>query len=178
MSLGERYARFLVRHAWTVLLAVVLVTAALGVGMRRLRVEFDIEASLPSAHPFVQIDHEIRRDFGGRNTMFVAVVPREGDVWRPEVLAVVQDVTLAALRLPDVIAQNVVSLAAPGVRHVEDDGGTIKVDYLMRNVPTTPEEIARLRANVDDDPQLRGIDRKSTRLNSSHSRASRMPSSA
>jgi predicted RND superfamily exporter protein len=56
-----------------------------------------------------------------------------------------------------VIAQNVVSLAAPGVRHVEDDGGTIKVDYLMRDVPTTPEGIARLRANVDDDPQLRGI---------------------
>ena len=68
-----------------------------------------------------------------------------------------RDVTLAALRLPDVIAQNVVSLAAPSVRHVEDRGGSIEVDYLMRDVPQTPEEIAALRARVEDDPQLRGM---------------------
>jgi len=153
----ERYARFLTRHAWSVLLAVALVTGALIVGIGRLRAEFSVEASLPAGHPFVQIDREIRREFGGRNTMIIAIVPRDGDVWRPAVLQVVQEVTLAALRLPDVIAQNVVSLAAPSVRHAEESGGSISVDYVMRNVPQTPEEIARLRARVDDDPQLRGI---------------------
>ena len=151
------YARFLTRHAWMVLALVALVTVVLAAGTRRLRAEFDIEASLPANHPFVQIDRRIRRDFGGRNTMIVAIVPRDGDVWRPEVLEVVQQVTLEALRLPDVIAQNVVSLAAPSVRHVEETGGAISVDYLMRDVPRTPEEVARLRARVDEDPQLRGL---------------------
>ena len=135
----ERYARFLTRHAWSVLLAVALVTGALIVGIGRLRAEFSVEASLPAGHPFVQIDREIRREFGGRNTMIIAIVPRDGDVWRPAVLQVVQEVTLAALRLPDVIAQNVVSLAAPSVRHAEESGGSISVDYVMRNVPQTPE---------------------------------------
>src|SRR5256884_2597083 len=153
----ERYARFLTRHAWTVLVAVGVVTAALVAGMGHLRVSIDIEASLPANHPFVQIDHHIRREFGGRNTMIVAVVPRDGEVWRTDVLRVVQEVTLAALRLPDVIASNVVSLAAPSVRHAEDEGGTIRVDYLMRDVPETPEEIATLRARLDDDPALRGV---------------------
>jgi predicted RND superfamily exporter protein len=157
MSRGERYAHWIVGHAWLVLLAVAGVTTALIVGMGRLRADFNLEASLPAHHPFVQIDREIRQQFGGRNTMIVAIVPRTGSVWRPEVLTVVQDVTLAALRLPDVIAQNVVSLAAPGVRHAEDSGGAITVDYLMRDVPTTPDDIARLRARVDDDPQLRGM---------------------
>jgi len=153
----ERYARLLTGHAWAVLIAVGVVTAALAAGMGRLRVSIDFEASMPANHPFVQIDHQIRREFGGRNTMIVAVVPRDGEVWRPDVLRVVQEVTLAALRLPDVIAPNVVSLAAPSVRHAEEEGGTIRVDYLMRDVPETPEEIATLRARLDDDPALRGV---------------------
>ena len=153
----ERYARFLTNHAWSVLAAVALATVLLAAGTRRLRAEFNFEASLPAGHPFVQIDRRIRQEFGGRNTMIVAIVPRDGNVWRSEVLEVVQQVTLAALRLPDVIGQNIVSLAAPSVRHVEESGGAISVDYLMREVPRTPEEIARLRARLDDDPQLRGL---------------------
>jgi len=153
----ERWARLLVRRAWIVLGVVAIVTVVMIAGTRRLRVEFDVEASLPAGHPFVRIDHAIRREFGGRNTMIMAIVPREGDVWRSEVLEIVQQVTVAALRLPDVIGQNVVSLAAPGVRHAEESGGTISVDYLMRDVPRTPHGIAVLRARVADDPQLSGI---------------------
>src|SRR4029077_118812 len=153
----ERYARFLTRHAWAVLLVVGLVTAGLVLGMRRLHVEIDFEASLPANHPFVQIDHRIRHEFGGRNTMIIAIVPREGDVWRPEVLRVVQEVTLAALRLPGVMAQQVVSLAAPSVRYADDEGGRIRVDYLMRDVPETPDAIANLRMRLDNDPQLKGL---------------------
>jgi predicted RND superfamily exporter protein len=51
----------------------------------------------------------------------------------------------------------VVSLTAPSVRHVEDRNGSIETDYLMRDVPQTPEDIARIRARVDGDPQLRGM---------------------
>src|SRR5262249_3007240 len=124
---------------------------------RRLRVEFDVEASLPAGHPFVRIDHAIRREFGGRNTMIMAIVPREGDGWRPEGLEIVEQVTGAGLRPPHVIGQNVVGPPAPGVRHAEESGGTISVDYLMRDVPRTPHGIAVLRARVADDPQLSGI---------------------
>ncbi len=157
MSALERYARLVTRHAGIVLVVVALVTAGLVWGIGKLRTEFNIEASLPAGHPFVQADREIRAQFGGRNTVIVAIVPRAGDVWQREVLDVVRDVTRLALRLPDVIAQNVVSLSAPSVRYVEEAGGALKVDYLMREVPDTSEEIARLRARVEDDQQLRGL---------------------
>ncbi|MFN8546081.1 MAG: MMPL family transporter [Candidatus Binatia bacterium] len=153
----ERYARGLTRWAWPVLLAVGAVTGWLVLGIPRLHTDFAFEKSLPANHPFVTIDRQIRQAFGGRHLIIVAIVPREGDVWRPEVLTVVRDVTVAALRLPDVMAHAVVSLAAPSVRHVEDAGGALTVDYLMPRVPETPEEIVRLRAWVDDDPQLRGM---------------------
>jgi len=140
-----------------VLVVVGAATAAVAAGIGRLRAEFEVEASLPAHHPFVRIDRHIREEFGGRNTMIVAIVPREGTVWRPDVLEVVRNVTLEALRLPDVIAQNVVSLAAPSVRYVEDRGGAISTDYVMRDVPRTPDEIAALRTRVDAEPQLRGM---------------------
>ena len=153
----ESYARFLVRRAWLVLLAVALATAWIGAGLGKLHTDFNVEASLPANHPLVEIDKTIRRQFGGRNTVIALIVPRRGDVWQPQVLEVVRDATLAALRLEGIMAQNVVSLAAPGVRAVQDVDGRIEVDLLMREVPQTPEEIAALRAKVDGDPQFRGM---------------------
>lgn len=153
----ERYSRFLVRRAWSVLLAVALATIWIGSGIGKLRSEFNIEASLPRDHPLVQIDRTIREKFGGRNSIIVLLVPRDGDVWRPEVLQAVRDITDAGLRLPDIIAQNVVSLAAPGVRYVADVDGRIEADILMKEVPQTPEALAALRAKVGSDPHLRDM---------------------
>ena len=153
----DTYARLLVRHAWLVLLAVALATVGIGSGIGKLRTEFSVESSLPTNHPLVAIDRTIREQFGGRNTVIVLLVPRDGAVWRPAFLQVVQDATFAALRLEDVIAQNVVSLAAPGVRYVQDIDGRIEADPLMRDVPQTPQAVAALRAKVESDPQLRGM---------------------
>src|SRR2546430_11826692 len=132
MSPLWRCARFLVPRAPVGVPVVLLVTAGMFAGIRRLRAEFSIDASLPQGHPFVEIDRRIRTEFGGRNTMIVAVVPREGDVWRPEVLDVVQRLTFDALMLEDVMAPNVVSLAAPSVRYPEERGGS----HSVRNFQT------------------------------------------
>lgn len=153
----EQYSRLLVRRAWLVLFAVALATVWIGSGIGKLRSEFNIESNLPQNHPLVQIDRTIREKFGGRNSIITLLVPRDGDVWRPEVLQAVRDVTDAALRLPDIIAQNVVSLAAPNVRYVEDIDGRIEADIIMKEVPQTADAIAALRAKVESDPQLRGM---------------------
>jgi predicted RND superfamily exporter protein len=153
----ERYTRWLVRHPYWVLLGVAAVTAWLVTGIGKLVTDFDVEHSLPDDHPIIQVDRTIREEFGGRNTVIVGIVPREGDVWRTEILEIVQQVTLTALRLPDIMQQNVVSLAAPNVRHVSDEGGALKVDYLMREVPRTAEEIAELRRKLESDPSLAGM---------------------
>jgi len=103
MRVLDRYVRWLVRHAWLVLVLVAVATALVASGLRSLRTEFNIEASLPANHPFVRIDQAIRKEFGGRRTVILGIVPKSGDVWQPEVLTTVRDVTLAALRLPDIM---------------------------------------------------------------------------
>lgn len=153
----ERYSRAVVRHPVAVLVAVFAATGAIALGVLRLRTNFDIEASLPTSHPFIALDREIREQFGGRNAVLVAIVPQQGDVWQPHVLRVVHEITLAALRLRDVISTNVVSLTAPSVRVVEESGDALDVRYLMREVPDTAEGIAAVRAKVERDPQLRDM---------------------
>ena len=65
--------------------------------------------------------------------------------------------------------------------------GQLKIEYLMETVPTSAAEARRLRDDALGNPLYRdtlasadgrAVDRKSTRLNSSHSQQSRMPSSA
>ena len=60
--------------AWPPLIEIVLAvvavaTAAVALGIGRLRAEFKMEASLPAHHPFVQIDQRIREEFGGRSVV-------------------------------------------------------------------------------------------------------------
>jgi uncharacterized protein len=158
MSAFERYCRWLVGARWLVLGVVAVLTALVGSGITKLRAEYNIESSLPDEHPFIRIDKKIREEFGGRNTLIVAIIPRDGgEVWRPEILAVVKEFTLKGLQLPHIIAQNVVSLAAPSVRHAEESGGSISVDYLMRDVPQTPADMTELRKRLDGSPQLKGM---------------------
>src|SRR5262245_4700801 len=118
----ERYVRFIVRHRWIVLVLGAIATAFVASGIRKPRTEFSAENSLPANHPFVQVDKKIRATFGGRRVVIVAIVPKQGDVWQTPVLGVVRDFTLAGLRLRDIMAQNVVSLAAPAVRVVTESG--------------------------------------------------------
>ncbi len=151
-----RYARLIVDHHRAVLVVTLALTAALAFQIRHLVVGFDPESVFPSDDPAVVLDHRIRAEFGGRDFVAIAVVPRTGDVWQPAVLNAVRDLTLGVRDLPGLMEQNLVSLAAPSVRRVEVTDGDLREEYLMREPPESAEDIRRLRAYVVDDPLFRG----------------------
>jgi predicted RND superfamily exporter protein len=152
----DRWASLVVRRARTVIAVTLLLTLGFASQLPHLALRFDRDASFPPDDPAVRIDREIRVRFGGRNFVVLVVVPSEGSVWRQDVLTAVRDLTLAIRDLPGVMEHTLVSLAAPSARRVEvtDDG--IREEYLMRDVPETAEDIARLRRQVMGDPLLRG----------------------
>ena len=68
-------------------------------------------------------------------------------------------------------------LATVGYGVIESDGrNNVAVDYGV--IKTPPDENTAVRLAMIDAAAAELIDRKSTRLNSSHSTSSRMPSSA
>lgn len=128
----------------------------LAIGAVRLRVDLDLEKQLPSTHPYVVVDRKIRKDFGGKNFVAIAVLPKSSTVWREDVLRVIHGLTLELLNAPGIIRQNVLSLSSPYVRIVRDRGGALVVDYLMKEVPKDPEGIEELRDLYRSEPLFRG----------------------
>src|SRR5262245_38264828 len=112
----SRHARLVVHRPWTVLCLALVATAVVASGIGRLAVHLDPEQELPADDPYVSVDRRIREQFGGRNFVAIALVPRAGSVWQPDVLRTVHALTLELLDAPGVIRQNVVSLASPYVR--------------------------------------------------------------
>ncbi len=150
------YAAHIARHPWRVLILSLAATAAVASGMSRLSVNLDLEQQLPADHPYVAVDRIVRKEFGGRNFVAIALVPKVGTVWRPEVLRLVYDVTLDLLESPGIIRQNVASLSSPYVRVPRDHGGTLTADYLMKEPPADEAGVAAVRDLYEQEPLFKG----------------------
>ncbi len=156
-SLLHRYATFIVDRAWQVVAGTLLVTGFLAAQIPSLGVRFDPESSLPPNHPFVRIDRLIRQEFGGRKTIVMAVIPREGTVWTIPLLARVHALTQGALDLDGLMRHTLVSLASPNMRHLEDRAGAIVEDYLMRDPPGDAADVEEVRRRFAANPLARGM---------------------
>jgi hypothetical protein len=90
--------------------------------------------------------------FGGRNVTLIGVVPKQGDIYQPQVLAKIQRIQDGIEQLPQAIRHNIVSLAARKVKHIKGGPDGMEVRQMMEKVPQTPEEIAQLKAMVASMP--------------------------
>ena len=70
-NLLAAYGRWVVRHRWTVLAAVLATTVLLGRAATHLRVEVDPDRQLPQDHPFIQTLNDVHRIFGDKNLVVV-----------------------------------------------------------------------------------------------------------
>jgi len=135
---------------------VLAVTALVGVGALRLRLSIRDADQLPQTHPYVAVYNEINRTFGGGWAVIVAIVPRDGDVFRPGVLEKIADITTKLEAMPELARGAVWSIAAERVKRLALVDGDLDVRKLMPAVPRTAEEIAQLRSAVFADPRFVG----------------------
>ncbi|MGH6630863.1 MAG: efflux RND transporter permease subunit, partial [Burkholderiales bacterium] len=104
---------------------------------------------VPQAHPYMQTFLEYYKDFGGANTVLVALKNHKGDIYQPEFMEVLREVNDEVFFIPGVDRARVTSIFSPSILYVEviEDGlagaTVVPPDY----VPT-PEMMERLRINV------------------------------
>src|SRR5881397_1390212 len=103
-NLLAAYGRWVVRHRWTVLAAVLATTVLLGRAATHLRVEVDPDRQLPQDHPFIQTLNDVHRIFGDKNLVVVGLFPHDGHVFTPAFLTKLAEVTDAVRRLPGALA--------------------------------------------------------------------------
>jgi uncharacterized protein len=148
----ERFIKWVIRYRRWVLAATLVVTVGLMANLRTLHVIIDPDESLPRSHPYVQVQTKVEQWFGNKFTIVIGITPKTGDVFQTNVLEKVKGITAQLSAAPGVIRANLISLAARKAKDIEGNADGLSVKPLMDKVPTTPQELAKLKAAYLSNP--------------------------
>jgi len=146
------WAEWVVSHRALVALVIIGMTAFLASRLGKLQVDSNPDLWAPQKHPYVQTTNLLDQVFGGRNYTVIGIVPKQGDIYQPGVLAKVKRIQEALELSPHAVRHNVLSFAARKVKEVKGGPDGMEVRPIMEKVPQTPEEMQRFREAVQSMP--------------------------
>jgi hypothetical protein len=129
-----------------------VITIVMAVFAAQLRMDAGFDKQLPTGHEYTDTFFQYRDMLFGANRLMVAVHARQGDMWNPEFLRRLNDVTQAVLYMPGVDRRTVSSLWTPNTRvlQITEEGFKAR-DVIGGDI--TPEKldaknIEQIRENV------------------------------
>ncbi|MEL7449309.1 MAG: MMPL family transporter [Pseudomonadota bacterium] len=116
---------------------------------RGLHVDAGFTKMLPTQHEYMQTYLEHQERFGGANTVLIALVAKDGDIFSPEFMEALKNATDDVFFLPGVDRPSVSSLFTPNVRYTEVvEDGIAAGNVVPADFQPTPEGLERVRNNV------------------------------
>ncbi len=134
---------------WLTMGVLLAVTAALFAQMIQIERDAGFDKSIPLEHPYMQVLKQYQAEFGGANTVLVALIQKDGDVYNARFLSELKAATDEIFFLPGVDRARVSSLFTPDVRFIEVVEGGFKGGNVMPpDYAPTPEMLQTVRENV------------------------------
>ena len=133
------------------LTVITLMTVLLGWQASQLKLDSGFEKQLPKNHPYIQVLKQHQAQFGGGNTVLLAVTQKEGkgDIYNGPFLASLKTATDAVFYLPGVDRTRVSSLFTPNTRYLEVvEGGFQGGNVVPSGFQPTPEALDTIKDNV------------------------------
>ena len=151
---AHAYARTLVAHPWRVLALWALVVVAAGSGLPRLAFNNNHRLFFSPDNPELLAFNKLERTFSKNDTLNLVIAPANGQVFTPETLALVAEVTAAAWQIP--FTSRVDSLT--NFQHTEGVGDDLVVRDLLAEpaLSIAPESLQKLRAIALAEPLING----------------------
>lgn len=146
------YSEWIITHRLFVVIAILGITAFLMTHLGKLRIDSNPDLWAPQKHVYVETTNQLDKIFGGRNYTIIGIVPKQGDVYQPQVLAKIKRIQDAIEQSPHVVRHNVLSFAARKVKSIKGGPEGMEVRPMMETVPQTPAEIEKLKAAVASMP--------------------------
>ena len=136
------------RRTWLGLF--LLVTLALGYSATQVRLDPGFNKQIPVRHEYMLNFLEFSKVFTGANRLLVNVHWKgEGDIYNPEFLKVLQQVTDDVFFIAGVSRPSVTSLFTPNVRYVEvTEEGFVGDLVVPPQYAGTPEDLQKVRSNA------------------------------
>lgn len=146
------YVQWVIAHRLAVVIVILVITAFLMTRMGALRMDSNPDLWAPQKHAYVETTNQLDKIFGGRNYTMIGIVPKQGDIYQPKVLAKIKRIQEQVEQLPHAVRHNVLSLAAQKVKQIKGGAEGMEVRPMMQTVPQTPAEIEKLKAAVASMP--------------------------
>ncbi|HUS25551.1 MAG TPA: MMPL family transporter [Candidatus Binatia bacterium] len=127
------------------------ITALLAWQAVLIKQDAGFDKSIPLEHPFMQVLKQYQDDFGGANTVLVALIQKEGkgDIYNEKFLTKLKSVTDDIFFLEGIDRSRVSSLFTPDVRYIEVvEGGFKGGNVIPAEYAPTPEMFQVVRENV------------------------------
>jgi predicted RND superfamily exporter protein len=148
-----RYAQWLLRNRWLVLVLSLLLIGGLTAGAKNLKFSTDFRVYFGKDNPQLMAFDEVQNVYSKNDNILLMFEPQEGDIFQPRFLEAVRAFTEDAWKLP--YATRVDSIA--NYQHTEANGDDLKVQPLIGPyVELTPERITWIRSIVLKEPLLVG----------------------
>lgn len=140
---AARYAHFVIRNRWPIMIALLILTILLGIFIKDLDVRNDPDTLLPASNRYVATNLYAEHKFGMGNLMVFVLKLKEGDIYQPWFINKIQEVHRKLVALPTSRPANFIDLAAHKIKYMgADEAGLV----FKRLIPT---------AGISkDDPEL------------------------
>lgn len=131
------------------LLILAALTVFFGYKASQTQVDAGFDKSIPLEHPYMKTLKKYQSDFGGGNTVLVALLQKEGDIYNEKFLDTLKKVTDEVFFLEGVDRSRVSSLFTPDVRFTEVvEGGFAGGNVIPAEYAPTQEMFDLVQANV------------------------------
>ncbi len=148
----RKHIERIVRFPVTTILLAVLATVFFAFQISGLNMVLDPKALLPQDHPYVKLNNEIEKQFGGSRVVLIGLASKDGDIFNPSDIEKIRNINEEVKTLPGILENNVVSIADRKVKVVKAEGDSLEINGLLEGIENTPEGMAKLKERVYSNP--------------------------
>jgi predicted RND superfamily exporter protein len=145
------FGSWVVKWRWWLIAATVLIVLVAGSGMRFLTINDDLRIMFSKDNPQLQALEELENTYTRNEMVFFAIAPRNGDVFTPDTLAAVEELTAAAWKMP--FSSRVDSITNFQHTRAEEDDLIVE-DLVSGAAGMSMEEVEAIRAIALSEPLL------------------------
>ena len=136
---------------WLTMTILVVATVLLAWQMVQIKRDAGFDKSIPLEHPYMKVLKQYMADFGGANTVLVALMqkPGKGDIYNEQFLTSLKTATDELFFLPGIDRSRVSSIFTPDVRFIEVvEGGFAGGNVIPADYQPTQKYFDLVRSNV------------------------------
>ncbi len=148
----RKHIERIVRFPVTTILLAVFITVFFAFQISGLHMVLDPKALLPQDHPYVRLNNEIEKQFGGSRVVLIGVASKDGDIFNPSDIEKIRKINEEVKTLPGILENNVVSIADRKVKVVKAEGDSLEINSLLDGIEYTPEGMKKLKDRVNSNP--------------------------